>query len=55
MCYEWRHDQYLRAVITGWAGVYLYEPWLVLLVHHEVVAVQLPRVFPVFNHVLSSN
>lgn len=43
---------YLRTVVAGWAGVDLNEPGLVLIVHHEIVAVQLPRVTPVLDHVL---
>lgn len=35
-------NPYLGAVVASWARIYFYEPRLVLVVDHEVVAVQLP-------------
>lgn len=43
---------YLGAVVAGRAGVYLYQPRLVLIVYHEIVAVELPRFLAVFHQVL---
>lgn len=45
---------HLGAVVAGGARIDLNEPRLVLVVHHEVVAVQLPGLLAVLHQVLRS-
>lgn len=45
---------HLGAIVASGTGVYLDEPRLELVIHHEVVAVQLPGLLAVFNQVLAA-